>query len=84
MILPTIHLNGTHKDTLIEDYSKVGYALLIAETALIENGPNGRDYYPQGPVAFGQAALEHQKRVARLKDIRAEIEQIIYHIDRQP
>ena len=34
---------------------------------------NARDYYPQGPDAFGDASREHADRIARVRRVRDEI-----------
>jgi hypothetical protein len=47
---------------------------------MIENGPNGRDYYPAGDQAFPQAIKEHYDRIEKLHAVKAEIDQIAEHI----
>lgn len=44
--------------------------------ALANAAPNGRDYYPQGPGALKQAQEEHQNRMARLRSVYAELQQL--------
>lgn len=76
MIKPTIHTGGTGARQLLDGYKITMTALRQAETILAENGPNARDYYPQGETAYSQARDEHGSRVERLKAIRAEIEEL--------
>ena len=45
---PIIHLNGTSKDDLLQQYLDAGHALKAALTAMSMAAPNGRDYYPAG------------------------------------
>ena len=83
MILPTIHLNGTSKERLIESLCNASNALNDAYSALKETAPNGRDYYPQGPQALKQATDEHMLRLRKLDAVKAEIDALTLAIDQQ-
>lgn len=78
--IPTIHLNGTSKKTLLEWYEAAYAALGKAADALAEAAPNGRDYYPQGPDAYSKAAAEHEARMRQIGKMRADIEEIVNDI----
>lgn len=80
MMLPTIHSNGTSPKSLLEDYMKASASLRQAIHDLEEAGPNGRDYYPQGPGAFTVAQEEHENRLERLESVRRELVQIMDHV----
>ena len=80
MIFPTLHLNGTSKNQLLDDYCDMSQALNAAMEKMIENGPNGRDYYPQGELSLTQARQEHMDRIAKIHAVKAEIDQITEHI----
>lgn len=80
MIIPTIHLNGTSKQRLIDDLVEAGSAIQLAQKALAAAGPNGRDYYPQGPAAFTAAVDEHDSRLDRLRSVYKEIEALVLAI----
>lgn len=80
LILPTIHPNGTGRETLVADYQRFLGALNSARTGMRDVGPNGRDYYPQGPGALERAQAEHLARMKRLDSIIEEIEAIVVHI----
>ena len=80
MIFPTLHLNGTSKGALLDGYCDVGHALTAAIDKMVEHGPNGRDYYPQGEKAFETARSEHEARLEKLIEVRAEINAIAEHI----
>lgn len=82
MKVPTIHLNGTSRDRLIEDLSEAYYALGKAMSALRVATPNGRDYYPQGPQAYGEALDEHLARLGKIEEVRKELEALIEGIDK--
>jgi hypothetical protein len=43
--------------------------------------PNARDYYVQGDSAFTQARKEHEARLAALKSVLADLNQILEHIE---
>ena len=74
MIIPTIHLNGTHPASLIHDLSKAMRALRAAREAVTATGPNARDYYvSNNPRAFEEARAQTTKQ---LLDIEMVIEEL--------
>lgn len=77
MKTPTVHLNGTPRDRLVEQYSDAANALREALSRMGEACPNARDYYTQGPDAFQEAVKEHGARVERVAVTLREIEQIL-------
>ena len=83
LTFPTIHLNGSSANKLIEDYSDVHHALFVAFEKMGAAGPNGRDYYPQGDEAIHKATQEHASRLERLRDINLELRAIIENIQEQ-
>jgi hypothetical protein len=80
MMKPTVHLNGTHRRDLYDLYSDAIHAVQLAVAKVQAGGPNGRDYYPQGPTAIETALEEHRSRLVRLQAVQAELEAIIEHI----
>lgn len=78
---PVIHLNGTSKDALIEGYCEMIYALNDALSALHRNGPNGRDYYPNGETSLTKALTEHQRRIDAVTQVWKELTEIAENID---
>src|ERR1035437_1215708 len=74
MQLPTIHMNGTGKQALIDQLTAASDALETAFQAMKQAAPNGRDYYPQGAVAMERAEAEHRDRMTRLDMIKAEVD----------
>jgi hypothetical protein len=80
MTLPTIHANGTSLDTLLDGYDAIDRALydLIAKWQAVEF--NARDYYPQGPDAYMQAAGERLMQTVKLKELRAYIDEMREHL----
>lgn len=81
MIVPTIHLNGTSKERLLEDIEEAHQAICFAIEKLSASGPNERDYYPQGSAIFEQARTEHCSRLERLLSVRKELETLAEAID---
>jgi hypothetical protein len=81
MILPTVHLNGTSRDALRLQYATASRAVGEAVLALEEAYPNARDYYVQGADAFSIASREHSARVRTLRDMRADLDRILEHVD---
>ena len=75
--IPTIHLNGTSKAALLHALTEADAAISKAGHALAETAPNARDYYPQGPSAYGKAADEHAARMTALGKIRADLAEIV-------
>ena len=73
MTLPTVHLNGTSRDVLVEQRTEVGQALNAALDALVGASPHGRDYYPQGDNALAKAQKEWQERATMLRNMRDDI-----------
>jgi hypothetical protein len=79
-VFPTVHMNGTSKRALIEDYAASARALHHAINLMAAAAPNGRDYYPQGAEAIRVAMREHQERIIKLQNIVRELEKIGEHI----
>ena len=79
MMLPSIHMNGTSRENLLEGYCDAITAIDYAMDAIRQAGPNGRDYYPQGPNAMAQAGDEHLIRLQKLTKIREELNTLAEH-----
>lgn len=69
MTIPTVHLNGTKGDDLVEQLCDARSALRDAIKALQNAAPNGRDYYPQGPGAINEAIEQHSRWRQSLEDV---------------
>lgn len=79
--LPTVHMNGTSKAELLDTLGEASEALDAAYRAVKQAGPNGRDYYPLGPGEMARAVTEHESRLLRIDDLKAEIEALMNGID---
>lgn len=76
LIVPTVHLNGTSRDDLLEQNVNAMHAVAAAMRALEAAAPNGRDYYPQAPNAITAAKEQHGDRLRSLADVHKELETI--------
>jgi hypothetical protein len=73
MIKPSIHLNGTPAERLLDQYCDAGKAIRQAIDALNDARPNPRDYYPQGDNAYATAAKEQEARLDKLREVLADM-----------
>lgn len=76
LAIPTVHLNGTSRDGLLEPICKATDAIHDAIAAVAETAPNARDYYVQGPDAFQVARKQHECRMHKLADVIRELREI--------
>ena len=83
--LPTIHLNGTPRDTLLEGEMKVYDALNKVSEALEQCEFHSRDYYVQDVDdtviggAYGLALEERQKHIKNLRAFKQyNLEQVMH------
>lgn len=83
MIFPTIHINGTSCQELMEMNRKASYAVKIAIKALEQAWPNGRDYYPQGVDVIKSAISEHEARIIVMLKVVSELDIISDSIQMQ-
>jgi hypothetical protein len=81
MILPTIHLNGTSAEDLLEGYRTAMEDISNAQQSMRAAWPNARDYYPQGPGVINEAIREHAVRLQKLDEIHAELLELAMHCD---
>lgn len=80
MIFPAIHLNGTSRGQLLEDWCKMAHTVDEAITTLCEYAPNARDYYVHGESVWNTARAEHAERLRKLREVRAELNQIAEYV----
>jgi hypothetical protein len=80
IMVPMVHLNGTSKQSLLDQYENAIKALEDAKDVLLKSAPNGRDYYPKGPDAYGVAFNQHITRVGKISSIINELASIVEEI----
>jgi len=73
MNIPTVHLNGTSRESLVQQRLTLIDALRDVEKAIGQAWPHGRDYYPQGPDALSAAQQVWHERANIVSDLRDEI-----------
>lgn len=81
--IPTIHLNGSSKQVLMDDLLAAHRAIGVALNKMRQCTPNGRDYYPQGDGVTEKARAEHAERCRKLLEVHDELMEIAVGIDRQ-
>jgi len=79
MQTPFVHINGTGRSRLVDLYCNAGGAVMDALRKLGEAAPNQRDYYPLGDDAWRAARAEHEARVARLRTVLDELQELAEH-----
>jgi hypothetical protein len=80
LTLPSIHLNGTGRRMLTEDYTTAYYALQTAIRAFQSIEFNARDYYPQGADAFYQARSQRDIQLQHLSGVQHYLETHLMHL----
>lgn len=78
--LPTVHLNGSGRAPLSEQYHNAYMAVHAAIVALREAAPHDRDYYIQGPDAGPQARREHEARIKALQGVLNDLAEFQIHL----
>lgn len=89
-IYPTIHLNGTPKNELLDSYYQIAIGIEKLTKTISEATFHGRDYYPQDedPIkdalmddnAFSKAYDQRLKHLRNLNDFGIYIANHINHI----
>lgn len=74
IIFPTVHINGTGKQDLIDERCAVVEALYTAGKRLAAACPNGRDFYPDECKEWEAAYDQHKRRLQIIRDLTAEME----------
>jgi hypothetical protein len=80
LTLPSIHLNGTGRKMLTEDYTAAYHALQTAFRAFQSIDCNGRDYYPQGPNAYSEARRQRDAQLQHLSEVQHYLESHLLHL----
>ena len=83
MIFPTIHLNGTSKESLLAEYRVAYDKLDEAIEALSKVTIHGRDYYPQEQGAYITAREEQVARILKLATVKGELTDILLYLNEQ-
>lgn len=84
LVYPTVHLNGTSKDALVDQLIAVTDALGDAQRKLDDANPNGRDYVKPSKFTIQDALAQHKRWGATLHALRNEIGTVTELIADQP
>jgi hypothetical protein len=79
-MIPSVHLNGDTRAELLRINRAAYDAAEKLIDALVEAGPNGRNFYVQGPDATNKAIAQHRSRLLRAEGIKAELEEIVHSL----
>jgi ethanolamine utilization cobalamin adenosyltransferase len=83
LAMPSVHLNGTGKRTLLLGYQTAISALNLAIDAVRDTAPHGRDYYVQRNHPIQIAMAEHYARLEKLHQVARELEALAIHVSDQ-
>lgn len=78
--LPTIHLNGTGRQTLLDDYSAAYHKLIEFRDAFRSIEFNARDYYVQSNTAFAEARQERDIMEHKIGALAQYLEDHLIHL----
>lgn len=78
--LPTVHLNGTSRQTLINDYNAAYRKLIEFRDAFRSIEFNARDYYVQSNTAFAGARQERDVMEHKIAALMQYLEDHLLHL----
>jgi hypothetical protein len=81
--IPSVHMNGTSKRELLDQYIAAIRALRNATEIMAKGGPHGRDYYVQGSDAINVAIAQHRVRLQKVNAVADELEAIALEVQSQ-
>ena len=76
---PLVHLGGTGRIGLREQYEAQRLAVFTALETLCQNRPHGRDYYPLEAGAYEKARKDHEDRINALRSVLRDFEELVEH-----
>jgi hypothetical protein len=89
-IAPVVHLNGTSKADLLDQFRSMALAVKSAAEILCEHFPHARDYYVIRDTVYGtgnnpysEARAQHEQRIETLRTMYHELYDIFAAIDAQ-
>lgn len=82
--LPLVHLNGTGRDTLQQEFHEAHRALKAFGDAFANITCNGRDYYPIGDSAYYQARNTRDCAFDLIKELETYLEAHLAHLASRP
>lgn len=73
-VLPTVHLNGTGRETLAHGYHEAYRALIKFKEAFASIEFNARDYYVQGPGSWDRAVEQRDEQRQNIGELMQYLE----------
>lgn len=85
MITPTIHMNGTSANELLDQLQTADMKLREAYEALCQSAPHSRDYYVQKgyPKSYETAREAHFSRLQAVDGVRKQLHELANAIQDQ-
>ena len=80
LTLPSIHLNGSGRRKLTEDYSAAYNKLIQFRDSFRAIEFNARDYYPQGNSAFSKARTDRDIMEHKIGSLMQYLEDHLLHL----
>lgn len=80
LTLPSVHLNGTSRQTLLDGYTEAYRKLIEFRDAFNAIEHNARDYYVQGPDAYYKARDQRDAERQRIADLMRYLEDHLLHL----
>jgi hypothetical protein len=82
--IPTVHINGTSKESLMDQLRNAHTAISDAMDVLAKAAPHARDYYvQQDETATNEATAQHRARLVKLQEVQAELYKMWEGVDAQ-
>lgn len=81
LAVPSIHMNGTAKATLLAEAILDCDTMRDAIAKLQSHAPHSRDYYVQSAGAYNRAIAQHLTRMGHLNAVLRELETLAESID---
>lgn len=80
LTLPTVHLNGTSREMLLDGYTEAYRKLIEFRDIFSKIEFNARDYYVQGPDAYYKARDQRDAERQRIADLMLYLEHHLLHL----
>lgn len=80
LTLPSVHLNGTSREMLLDGYTEAYRKLIEFREAFARIECNARDYYVQGPDAYLRARNLREAQLQRIAELMRYLEAHLLHL----
>jgi hypothetical protein len=81
MQIPTLHINGTSKEGLLNPIREAAILISKARESFTNTCPHNRDYYPQGDNNYAAAREEWRREGIKLNEVYDYLEKLFVAID---